>query len=582
MQVYRQVRNTNNRILVKEVYKDKRKDMEEKETVETSSTRMRISSFFIACFVIGIIFITGLSGVASAFHAGVIPHADLIQSYTSSGGTPEYKDSNTDLVYKVQQRDTLTFSITLNPGYTNLECEWTVRKGSAVLTSATGTSFSWTVPSEDSTWEIEAEVFLRDAVGNPVGKDTVSWSITTVDVVTVNPGESIQNAIDSLTNGGIVELKAGDWDISTPIRIRANNITFRGQGIGVTRIHVTTEDADGIVIGKWDDWRGRSQDMYHDDFTWRPYSTKFSIDHEDHPEHWTDNTVIKFLTIDGLSTPDWFPYAGIGGVQLWNTYISDVEIIGDSCSDSVLIVLSAAVFPTVKDCELKYGGRGALFEVGSGGIKVINNLFYHNTFYHGLGLNGGLCCGDNLVKGNQFINGGGILIYSAGNVAVTENLLENGHGHHGGIISMLSNDIIISRNIVKNSNYELGAIRVSWAFYGGDINITITNNLVYNNRDHGIFIDVDNRDQNHWANLYLTLTSNTIVGNQKSGIFFGTDRDTPLADATLRSHLRINSVIRNNIVVNNGEAGMNSAQNIVVDENGVKTVTGQDLSLIHI
>ncbi|RLI85040.1 MAG: hypothetical protein DRO76_06005, partial [Candidatus Altiarchaeales archaeon] len=56
---------------------------------------------------LAVLFLFGITGVASAFHAGVIPHADLIQSYTSSGGTPEYKDSDTDLVYKVQQGDTL-------------------------------------------------------------------------------------------------------------------------------------------------------------------------------------------------------------------------------------------------------------------------------------------------------------------------------------------------------------------------------------------------------------------------------------------------------------------------------------------
>jgi len=396
-------------------------------------------------------------------------------------------------------------------------------------------------------------------------------SITRID-------HPIQEAIDMIClDGGIVELNNGTFNISSPIRIRENNITFIGQGMGVTRIHVTTEDTDGIVIGRWDDWRQRHDDIYANDYLWKPYGEKFYQDHEEHPEHWCDNTTIKNFTIDGLFTSHYFSYVGIAGIQIWNTYISSVRIIGDSCSAAQLIDLCAAVSPTIENCELKDGGRGILFALGSGNFKAINNSFSHDTEYSALAVNGDLCCGNNLLKGNQFINGGGIIVYSSGDVTVTENIIENGYGNHGGIISMLSNDIIISKNIVKNSNYDKGAIRVSWAFYGGDVNISITNNLVYNNRDHGIFIDVDNQDTDRWANLSLILTSNTIVDSKKSGIFFGIDKDTSLADATLRSHLRIDSTIRNNIVVNNGEAGINSAQNIIVDEDGVKTVTGQDI-----
>jgi len=421
--------------------------------------------------------------------------------------------------------------------------------------------------------------YINSSIYSFTTQECVSYRLVNVtDSSITRIDHPIQEAIDMIClDGGIVELNNGTFNISTPIRIRENNITFRGQGMNVTRIHVTVEDADAIVLGRWDDWRKRCQDIDNNPYFWKPYGVKYPQDHENHPENWTDNTIIENFTIDGLSTSTAFGYVGIGGAQLWNTCISSVEIIGDGEDHSCLIYLGAAVFPTVKDCEFKNGGRGAMFAVGSGTIKVINNLFYHCTHYDGLEFNGGLCCGDNLVKGNHFISGGGMNIYSSHDVAVTENLIENGHGHNGGLILMLSNDITVSKNIIKNSNYELGAIRVSWAFYSGNINITITNNLMYNNRDHGIFIDVDNRDTDRWANLSLILTSNTVAGSQKSGIFFGIDKDTSLAEATLRSHLKINSTIRNNIVVNNGEAGINSAQNIVVDEDGVKTVTGQDI-----
>ena len=42
--------------------------------------------------------------------------------------------------------------------------------------------------------------------------------------VTVNQNESIQDAINTLSNGGIIELTAGTWNITYPIRINKSNV----------------------------------------------------------------------------------------------------------------------------------------------------------------------------------------------------------------------------------------------------------------------------------------------------------------------------------------------------------------------
>jgi len=554
-------------VLVKR--ENKYKDKWDKDTVENKKTSRMIknTSIFIAYFVVGIILITGLSSVASAFHAGVIPHADLIQSYTSIGGTPEYKDSNIDLAYKVQQGDTLTFSITLNPSYTNLECEWTVRRGSAVLTSATGTSFSWTVPSEDSTWEIEAEVVSQDAVGNPVGKDTVSWSITTVDVVTVNPGESIQEAIDSLPpEGGVVELAAGTYYLPlggtitltlhtngetpyTPIQVEdlpdgthhwigykdykyaiilneRHNITIRGAGIN-----------DTILINA-----GESYPEYHMIFIVKG-----------------SNNIIEDLSIKNNYT-GWIPDDAGNGIQIFgkaeNTTISNIKAerfpagIDAGVTLHALKRYHAIENLTISNCLLTHNKQGIAYRYTYN--STITNCEISDS-WAGNGIDSNEGCSYNIIENTIAHDNAnaGIKIYdgSWGNVVRNNICYRNGEACGPGIWVFSSVDSIVTNNICRD-NYHDGITILSQ--YSPPDNTTVSHNLVYNNKGHGIWIHASRDVRTDLNPPYDTIIeSNTIYNNSGDGIVHGLEQNLELYNIT----------VKNNIITNNGGYGINHGGN---------------------
>ncbi len=158
---------------------------------------------------IGVCFML-FTGIAVVKAVGVIPEMDLITSYSSTGGTPQFKDNNQDLIYKIGQGDAITFSVTPTSTPETINYLWQVMQGSQVLASSTDiTTFNWTVPSvtATSTWGIEIKASITDEVGNTIGRESITWSITTSGLITVSAGGSIQNAIDSFpAEGGIVEL----------------------------------------------------------------------------------------------------------------------------------------------------------------------------------------------------------------------------------------------------------------------------------------------------------------------------------------------------------------------------------------
>ncbi|RJS74808.1 hypothetical protein CW714_01105 [Methanophagales archaeon] len=476
---------------------NRRRGVKMDRKVENKKTsRMTNTSVFIAYLIVVLILIIGLSGVARAFHVGVIPHADLIQSYTSSGGTPEYKDSNTDLVYKVQQGDMLTFSITLNPGYTNLECEWTVRKGSAVLTSATGTSFSWTVPSENSTWEIEAEVFLRDAVGNPVGKDAVSWSITTVDVVTVNPGESIQDAIDSICpEGGVVELAAGIHNVSARttmpfsrpswstiidvgvLVIGRGNITIKGHGIDATIVQ--TDDPSTTIFGIMNCTNVNIQNM-------KIYG---NFDRY--------NGKVPGINIHGIVNDSAFSDLYVENFKycIYSQYNGDFDNI------------------TIKDSTFAYARGGVLWLSGMDNSLIENCDISGSASWFGLDFNTN--CHNNVVRNctsRHNGNNGFRIGYSKTNNNTLENCIayNNVYGYlfQGSPIPPGPGNFM--KGCVAYNNIE--GVHISDAY--ADQGLHISNCLIYNNTGHGIGSELwHNKNGNIW------ITETTIVNNGGDGIY---------------------------------------------------------------
>ncbi|RLB03971.1 MAG: hypothetical protein DRG59_10945, partial [Deltaproteobacteria bacterium] len=165
-------------VLVKR--ENKYKDKRDKDTVEnkktSSSSRMTNTSVFIACFVIGIIFITGLTGVVS-----VSATAPSITNWSSSGGITTNKDNPQDLMYLVQPGDEITFSVIANEA-----CNFTwevnkVEEKNATSSSITD-SFTFTVSSIDCSqdpskciWEIHVKAY------NDNGEVHHEWVISTLN-----------------------------------------------------------------------------------------------------------------------------------------------------------------------------------------------------------------------------------------------------------------------------------------------------------------------------------------------------------------------------------------------------------------
>ncbi|RLI19416.1 hypothetical protein DRO49_00530, partial [Candidatus Bathyarchaeota archaeon] len=212
--------------MVSETMKGKAKIIGEEEDKEN---KKHICVFFITIVFCFLLFSS--IGIASA--------SPVITSWSSSGGHPQYKDNAQDLIYKVKQGDTINFTIT-----TNETCNhyWKVKKGSKVIATFTEnntktSSFTWTVPNEVSSWDIEVNAQGKLKAVGPTETAHLFWSLTTSNLITVAPGESIQDAINSLpAEGGIVELTNGTFVITSTILINKSNVILRGAGMDKTVI----------------------------------------------------------------------------------------------------------------------------------------------------------------------------------------------------------------------------------------------------------------------------------------------------------------------------------------------------------
>ena len=123
----------------------------------------------------------------------------VIKDFLSTDGHPSNKTNAKDLIYQAKQGDKITFSVT-----TDAACEhkWWTLKGSRALSTQVKqgvrqSSFTFIVPNEKANWDIMVEVSGPKATVGRTEKASKTWSITTSSLKTVNPGQSIQTAIDA-------------------------------------------------------------------------------------------------------------------------------------------------------------------------------------------------------------------------------------------------------------------------------------------------------------------------------------------------------------------------------------------------
>ena len=332
--------------------------------------------------------------------------------------------------------------------------------------------------------------------------------------VLVNLGESIQDAIDSICpEGGVVELAPGTWNITDTIVINKSNIVLRGAGM-----------------------EGEEQSLIH-------LLTRGSIAIK------TEN--VSNITIENLHITGEGGWANAGaGIYMYDTSYSIIQNVWAQAMGydqiaigSTVVVPSKATYNVIRNCKCDGGSvpnecwhgislRNAYYN------KVENNII-HDTKYTGIQFN--INCWHNEILNNTIYHAawggrGSITLHGA----CHWNIIENNHIYDGWTAIWVDGcrNNIIKNNIVHDNAYD------GIGLYNGitQTNNTIINNLLYNNGWCGIYVHALNDTE---------IISNTIYGSGYSGICI---KITP----GWEEYPCENIFIRNNIIVNSSEYGINN------------------------
>ena len=440
-------------------------------------------SLAVICFVL-------FAGVGVANGAGVIPDMELIQTYSSIGGNPQYKGNEQDLIYKMNQADEITFSITA--AQPNLNYSWQAMKGNEVLESSTeGNTFTWTVPSEQCTWQIEIELTFKDDIGNTTGRDYLSWSITTSDLITVQPGESIQDAIDNLpVEGGIIELAAGTHDVYDTITIDRSNVIIQGTHDSIVRHH--NKDVYCFSVSSVSA------------VTFRGFTTASSYTLSDGAQSRiiVGSNVNNFM-VENMHDTSWARYFADANGE--NVYYENniMEHCGVHASyvDNMYIANN-----TILGARVNYALHTDSHITN---LHIIGNRVINAGANSGLLIDGAKTCimRDNFVQGSQW----SLRITQSVLNAIVENNTFTGARDEGIILlpqNPMSGVVIRNNRIYNNGKGGIWSHHYSYPSGLGDV--TVVNNVIYNNGGDGIKLSCDT--------TALNITNNIITNNGGYGI----------------------------------------------------------------
>ena len=442
-----------------------------------------------------------------------------ITAWSSSGGNPTYKDNSQDLIYKVQPGDTITFTVT-----TNETCNftWKVIHGAEALqtheeNNTKTSSFTWQVPNETSTWDIEVEASNYKPVLGPYEQDHKIWTITTSQLIELSPGEDIQSAIDSLPEeGGVVELKEGTWQLNnstTPIVIDRNGTTLRGQGENKTTLSLTEHIYHGLI----------RISVYRDDQAFIN-ATKLDPNACGDLEPQADelcnisNVVIEDIHIHGfdLEFGDHFDNVAIEGLLFKNSKFSDIWIdnIGQGFK------LWKSVNSTFQYSLMEHTG-GAFWDFGPFcGYTLHHNIFRNGGHGYAVKYNG--ACDHNIFTNNVMDNVIGRLeLYGVSNYnRITNNLIRN-TTREG--IWMWGYHNIVKGNIISHPNGNGITLISIWSYADPSMNKnTVIGNLIINPVEHGIGLVKITFPYLHTVNI----TGNTIYKAEGDGICIEDEQNT--------------------------------------------------------
>jgi len=336
--------------------------------------------------------------------------------------------------------------------------------------------------------------------------------------VYVNPGESIQDAIDSLCpEGGVVELAPGIWTINSTILINKNNVIFHGTGKNETVIDGSSGDDFDIILVRGpnatdpDPWAGPFPDP--------PPDPVYIV-----------NVTIGDLTVRGSGPASGRPQDGIHIHEGWKIDIYNVRV---EETPHVGIAIGYSNDIDMKNCDCYKTEGIRTFRTTKGTIVNCTSKY---SDYCCIELN----CGthDFVIDNNEVYScwGAGISVYGgSSNNIVSNNFVSSAitTADYAGISLFAARNTIVENNTCYGSKYGIALIPET--YFGGNI---IRNNLIYSNSDAGIYCYF--KEPN---NAYsVQIESNTIYSNGGDGI------KNDLSLITLDT--------KNNIIVNNGGYGL--------------------------
>ncbi len=488
------------------------------------------------------------------------------------------KTGNDKTVFKVKPGEQITFSVKADGAE---QYQW--RVNGQLQEGAASESFKWTVPEKKGMWKIlirstnndrrkwvaqraklwekwitvrqrhgkkypkEKEKFIRDMIDLNIypTEGQTEWIVSTF-LTTVQPGESIQKAIDSVpTEGGIVKLADGTHEITNTlyppqafpwyikgrrptsytghmrkysIIIKKSNVTIYGSRKAIVRHH--DKDVNCFLLP---DLEGldpaRYTNVYVENTTFRGFTTASAYGRKDRP-----NSVL------------------IAASHVKNLTVEDIH----DTSYAIRLVANLAI-----QSRRRF----------SSGLTYRNNVIDH----------GGLmvmAARDVHIFNNRIIGWRGTPLYTdqaETHVHVIGNYVRGGSNKcftpDGGIYWEVRNNNFTgsqctmwiqqgaSRVIVAN-NTLTGTSRYAILLYpqGALDNVIIVNNRIFNNKGHGIY---SQEYQSAKGLGTVRIINNIIYNNGKDGIRTNTQRQT--------------LIVSNNIIANNKGCGLNPANGKIVN-----------------
>lgn len=339
--------------------------------------------------------------------------------------------------------------------------------------------------------------------------------------ITINPGDSIQDALEMLPlEGGTANLAAGIHNVSDTIIIDMSNITI--QGTHSSEIRSCDSNKDVFIVSPLPD-KVPSQDPF-----------------------WDDIPPIENFLFKGFKITSTYDRGNSDFIEAWKVKNFTIEAIYDSSYADRLVALSPSGIPTRARNEDIYIRNNTMEHCGfsvadSDNVFILNNTILGSRGCWAIYASHGLK--HTKIIGNRVINAGsnaGMIVDPGQDWEIRDNYFE---GSRGGIdLSQGKTNVLLENNTITGARDFGIMIKPQAPMH----NVTIRNNRMHNN---GIGI-LTTQYQGASGVTEVNITNNVICNNTDDGIKMTSE------------FVALN--ICNNIITNNTGYGIN---NITADGN---------------